>query len=321
MSQQKPRKPKNEKTLRQLAFAIDNSQKEFRLIIVRYSYLNQLQYWSAQLQKYCQDELGLHAPILELQPNDETLHNSIEEYLHHESKSIDALQITGCHQVKKLDHLFKTTNQIRDTLRSELKLPLLIWLDDEMLTSFMEIAHDLYSWATSKRFIADINTIHSFLEMQSNEFFKRILQTDDRHLLGVIPLFDDRQRRQISIAIEELKNNNQTANLNLQATFDFADGRNHYKKREWEKALNYYEKSLKLWQRNIHSNYINEKQTGKQTPEDKNDTSPIRDSSEKIETKDIHKRIATLSTTGRFGMTRRVCCTWTGTMRSTKTSA
>ena len=147
----------------------------------------------------------------------------------------------------------QTSNQIRDTLRAELQFPLLLWLDDRTLTRFMEIAHDLYSWATSKRFIANLNTIHSYLKMQGEQFFTRIFQADDIHLLGVKPLFSEKERKTIYEAIDELKLQEQTLPQNLQATFDFVKGRNAYRQNKWEKALEFYEQSLELRQNSLFS--------------------------------------------------------------------
>ena len=100
----------------------------------------------------------------------------------------------------------------------------------------MEIANDLYSWTTSKRFIADLDTIRSFLEKQADEFFLRLFQADDQHLLGVIPLFDDRHRQQIENALDELESKGEKPDLKLQATIDFVDGRNAYREKQWLEA-------------------------------------------------------------------------------------
>ena len=170
---------KNEKTLRQLALAIASSQGQFKLMLVRCNYASWRSHWIKRLQDFCAQEYQLQVPVLELQANDTALYNRIKNYVG--KHQLAALQVVGWEKVTDLDTLLRAANQIRETLRGEFPFPLLLWLDDRVLTRLMEVANDLHSWSTSKRFLATSSALLTDLEHKASQLFERILETDDAH--------------------------------------------------------------------------------------------------------------------------------------------
>ena len=193
---------KNDKTLRQLVAAIARSQGQFKLILVRCDYTQARSQWTQRLTDRCHSEHGLSVPVLTLPKTGTTLYSCIGEFLQARGE-LHGVQVVGLEGLAQLDALLANANQVRENLR-EFPFPVLVWLDDAVLRRFMQQASDLFSWATTKRFVASDAMLTEALGEKIRLFFDRLATATDAQLLARADLLTTLERSEARTAQAEL---------------------------------------------------------------------------------------------------------------------
>ncbi|MCL1468401.1 hypothetical protein LAY41_28870, partial [Argonema galeatum A003/A1] len=137
----------NESALEELAWAIEASQGQFSLFLARCNYTNLQRQLSQQLQPIC----AVPIRTLELKREDKTLYARIQAELG--SEQPNGVMVFGLEMVEDLEHLLTSTNQVREEFQKNFQFPLVLWVNDKILTQLTRIAPDFESWATTVAFL------------------------------------------------------------------------------------------------------------------------------------------------------------------------
>jgi hypothetical protein len=140
--------------------AIRLSQGQFRLILVRCNY--------AALRDRMVQRLRELSPIpireLVLPESVKTLYTTIQAELGDEVPQ--ALMVFGLESVSDLSAVLTSSNHVREEFRNNFPLPLLLWVNDEVLQKLIQLAPDFESWATSVEFKLTTGELLVFLQQK-----------------------------------------------------------------------------------------------------------------------------------------------------------
>ncbi|NET57181.1 MAG: hypothetical protein F6K47_13765 [Symploca sp. SIO2E6] len=236
----------NEQALQRLAWAIKASQGQFSLIFAHCNYTYVQQQMTQRLREICS------VPIREivLKKSDRRLYAKIRQELGDEQPG--TVIVLGLESVDDLDKLLAATNQVREEFRKNFHFPLLLWINDQVQTKLLRVAPDFESWGTSKQFQTPPDSLSYELIYTLSQKAKQILvDFPDYHpqkflyrlKLGLANLSE------FESAWQDLQDHDQEVEPELEASFYFMLGRNCYASKHYEQSLEYYQKSLKIWQR------------------------------------------------------------------------
>ncbi|WP_413173240.1 ribosome assembly protein 4 [Anabaena azotica] len=216
----------NSQQLEDLAWALEASTGEFKLILAKCNYLNLQNQLIEELQKICDFEIS----ILRLQTSERTLYNAIKEEFNDE---IQALMIVGWESLPNLSKMFSSANQVREEFRNNCKYPVVLWINDQIYQQILESASDFESWGITINFILPfdelINLIKSITENILNNELNINLQ-------------------ELALALQDLQKYNQDLEPDFQANSNFLKGFIEYHKNQLDTAINCYQQSLDFWQ-------------------------------------------------------------------------
>lgn len=133
----------NQRSLLRLERAITLSQGQFSLMLVccncpvlRLQLVNQLHELSS-----------VHIQELTLHPSVTTLLTTLLTAL--ESPPPPALMVFGLESVVAIEQVLIATNLVRDEFRKQFPLPLVLWINDDILQKLIRLAPDFKNWAAS----------------------------------------------------------------------------------------------------------------------------------------------------------------------------
>ncbi len=144
----------NQRSFKRLIRAIDLSQGQFSLILVRCNY-TQLQ---QQILNRLQQQSQIFTQSLHLDPSVKTLYTTLVSELKDTVPSV--MMVLGLEGIEALDQLLNSTNQVRDEFRKRFPFPLILWITDDVATKMIRLAPDFKSWAA-----ATIKFEHSTCEL------------------------------------------------------------------------------------------------------------------------------------------------------------
>ncbi|WP_192881690.1 hypothetical protein [Nostoc sp. CENA543] len=160
----------SDRSLIQLAWAIENSVGQFKLILARCNYSQLRDRLISRLREICQVDIQ----VLVVQQSHRTLFSAIQETF---GENISGcVMVVGLETVQNLSQMLTAANQVREEFRQHFNFPLVVWIDDAIYQQFMQIAPDLESWAITKSFEINsqelidfiINTAHQWFNNQLN---------------------------------------------------------------------------------------------------------------------------------------------------------
>ncbi|WP_235112848.1 WD40 repeat domain-containing protein [Acaryochloris sp. 'Moss Beach'] len=226
----------NQELLEELAWTIEMSEGQFTLILANCNY-GQLQ---AGLIETLQQVCPVSIQQVRLQPDALTLYSSIQKHIGEQLPA--ALMVTGLAGVDALEQVLTSANQTREEFRKKLPIPLVLWLNDDLLKLMVRLVPDLKSWGTSLRFRASPVELEQYLQDCSHQLLTQILKSGP--FIPNAKVLGERHRQEIRFALQELEQEGVELDSTLQSTIDFAQGRTAYGNGEWEIALDLYGKSL-----------------------------------------------------------------------------
>ncbi|MBD2459261.1 ribosome assembly protein 4 [Nostoc sp. FACHB-87] len=219
----------NEARLQELAWAIETSVGQFKLILARCNYAKLRDRLIARLQEICEVEIR----VLHLKPSERTLHKAIQEEF---GDNIQALMITGLETLRDLPQMLTSANQVREEFRRSFSFPLVLWVNDEIYQQFSQLAPDLESWATTNIFTISSDELTYFIQQTATELFANSFNI-------TLELCTE-----IKSAWQELQNTADFFTLNTQANCQFLRGLVAYIDQDLDAAITYYQQSLAFWQ-------------------------------------------------------------------------
>ncbi|HEY9620245.1 MAG TPA: hypothetical protein V6C78_07745 [Crinalium sp.] len=235
----------NERSLNTLVRSLTLSQGQFSLILVRCNY----QQLREQVRQRLKDMSAIAIDELTLPSSVQTLYSTIQTHL--QSRQPAALMVFGLESVEHLDTVLISANLVRDEFRKNLPFPLVLWVDDNVLTRFIRLAPDLKGWAvTSIRFNLPPDELIESLRAYADEVFDILLNTgSDRFLPDTVLNLEtgSRSRAELEFALQDITNSGLTLDAELQASLDFLRGRDAHATAQMENARQHYESSLAYW--------------------------------------------------------------------------
>ncbi|GAB1540223.1 hypothetical protein NUACC21_28920 [Scytonema sp. NUACC21] len=228
----------NERSLQQLAWAIEASVGQFKLILARCNYASLRNQLIERLRQICSVEIR----ILVLKESEKTLFSTIREELGHEAPA--CLMVLGLESVQNFSQMLISANQVREEFRHHFSFPLILWIDDATHKQFMEFAPDFESWATTRNFTISQEVLANFIRETAGELFGNTPKFNRDDYLSL--------ENELEAAQGELLDDTQIPNVelevNLKALLGFVKQVNF----KIDDAIDCYQASLELWQKTSH---------------------------------------------------------------------
>ncbi|MBD2100207.1 AAA family ATPase [Leptolyngbya sp. FACHB-261] len=238
---------RNEQALATLARTISRLWgRRFSLILVRCNYACLRSQLIQQLQTI------LPAPIPEFVVPDsaKTLYTSLKAKF--DQSQPPALMVSGLESVRALDDLLTSTNLVREEFRTNFKFPLVLWVDDQVLSKLARLATDFNNWGgVPLRFEWEPEELIHSLKQRVDELFVTVL---NQSLGGIVDDLILRlgkgndHRWELELALADLKSYGLTPEPSLEASLEFFLGRDDHAKDQVDSALDHYQNSLSFWQ-------------------------------------------------------------------------
>ncbi|MCW9681038.1 PD40 domain-containing protein [Dolichospermum planctonicum UHCC 0167] len=234
----------NKQSLRSLDRAITFSKNQFSVILLccNYKFLHEL----IQQQLV---EIGWGSDKLQtitLDKKTTSLYTTIQSQLSLTQPA--GLMITGFELVDDIDDLLRSINQVRDEFRKCYQMPMVFWINDQILAKIWQLAPDFASWAaTPIRFDMNSQGLLELLQQETENLFTEILQGDytQSNHLRLEKIWTN--KNQLHYAIFELKNWGIEIEPELNSSLDFIFGIDDYINNRIYSALNNFQKSLHFW--------------------------------------------------------------------------
>ncbi|MEH1957254.1 nSTAND1 domain-containing NTPase [Nostoc sp.] len=226
--------PENEKGLQQLAWAIESSVGQFKLILARCNYASLRDRLISRLREICQVEIR----VLTVQQSNRTLYTAIQEELGEEIPA--CVMVVGLESVPNLSVMLTSANQVREEFRKNFAFPLVLWIDDEIYKQLIQFAPDLESWATTRNFAISTQELVDFIIETANQWFSNNLKFS----LNVYIKLDNELEAAQRYLLDKPDVNNLEIQADLESLLGFIKQINNQK----DLALQHYQKAYKLWQ-------------------------------------------------------------------------
>ena len=217
----------NERSLQQLAWTLQASVGQFKLIWARCNYSDLRTRLIERLSEICKIKIQ----VLQLKESERTLFTAIRLELQPDTQ---ALMIVGWESVQDLPQMLTSANQVREEFRKNLSIPVVVWISEEIHHTIMEIAPDLESWGTSRSFAIAPDDLREFIKQLGDEYFSGNLRVKDYRILEL----------ELEAAQRELRPDEYETEANLASLLGFVKQTNN----KIDDALKYYQKALLLWQ-------------------------------------------------------------------------
>ncbi|QIR40962.1 ribosome assembly protein 4 [Tolypothrix sp. PCC 7910] len=225
----------NDRTLQQLAWALEASVGQFKLILAKCNYTNLRDRLLVQLPKICRVEIS----ILTIQQTNRTLYSAIREEFG--EKLPACLMVVGLEDVQDLPQMLSSANQVREEFRKHCPFPLVLWINDEVHKQLMQVAPDLESWAITRNFAISKQDLVAFLQKTADQWFRNNLSLS---LAGY-----RRLETELQAAQRDLLDDTEFNSLEIQADIVSLLGLIKQVNHQLDAALEHYQTALTLWQK------------------------------------------------------------------------
>ncbi|NEU81208.1 ribosome assembly protein 4, partial [Nostoc sp. UIC10630] len=226
----------SDRSLKQLAWAIESSVGQFKLILARCNYASLRDRLISRLQEICQVEIR----ILAVQQSNRTLYTAIQEEFGAEIPA--CVMVVGLESVQNLSVMLTSANQVREEFRKNFAFPLVLWIDDEIYKQLIQLAPDLESWATTRDFAISTQELVDFITKTANQWFSNSFNFSVDVYIKL--------ENELETAQRDLLNKPDVYNLEIQANLESLLGFIKQINNQKDSALEHYHKALELWQQN-----------------------------------------------------------------------
>ncbi len=233
----------NEEGLEELAWTLEASRGEFKLILARCNYLR----LRSRLVKRLRQLTDIDVRVVNLKRTDKSLYGIIAAEV--KDNPPDAVMVFYLESVDNLKQMLSATNQVREEFRKRFDFPVVLWVTDEVLPQLVRSASDFESWATTTEFAIATAELTATLHKDTDALFATALAADAYCLgwqMGYL------RRREVTTALQDLQGRGYELEPVLKASVEFVLGQDAYLKNQMEQALKYYHQSLAFWQSSIN---------------------------------------------------------------------
>ncbi|MEH2355723.1 MAG: hypothetical protein V7K28_21505 [Nostoc sp.] len=224
------------RSLKQLAWAIESSVGQFKLILARCNYASLRDRLISRVQEISQVEIR----VLTVQQSNRTLYTTIQEEFGAEIPA--CVMVVALESVQNLSVMLTSANQVREEFRKNFAFPLVLWIDDEIYKQLIQLAPDLESWATTRDFAISTQELVDFIIETANQWFSNNLKFSVDEYLKL--------ENELEAAQRYLLNKPDVYNLQIQANLESLLGFIKQINNQKDSALEHYHKAYKLWQQN-----------------------------------------------------------------------
>ncbi|MBN3889395.1 MAG: ribosome assembly protein 4 [Nostoc sp. JL31] len=224
----------SERSLKQLAWAIESSVGQFKLILARCNYASLRDRLISRLQEICQVEIR----VLTVQQSNRTLYTAIQEEFGAETPA--CVMVVGLESVQNLPVMLTSANQVREEFRKNFAFPLVLWIDDEIYKHLIQLAPDLESWATTRNFAISTQELVDFIIQTANRLFSDNLKFSADVYIKL--------ENELEAAQRYLLKKPDFYNLEIQANLESLLGFIKQINNQKDSALEHYHKADHLWQ-------------------------------------------------------------------------
>ncbi len=219
----------NQLSLERLSWTIQAGAGKFKLILARCNYAQLRNSLISRLREICPVEIS----ILYLKPFESSLDTAIQEEI---GENVQALMIVGLETLHDLPQMLTSANQVREEFRQNFSFPLVLWVNDEVYIQMMQLAPDLESWSTTRKFALSNTELNSFIQQIATQLFDSSFNVT-KEKLG-----------EIKSAWQDLETDGQSLQADLKANCDFLLGYIEAIHKNFDAAIKYYCQSLVFWQ-------------------------------------------------------------------------
>ncbi|MBD2448661.1 hypothetical protein H6G76_16180 [Nostoc sp. FACHB-152] len=145
------------RSLRQLAWTLEVSVGQFKLILVRCNYSDLRRRLIEKLKKIC----SVSIQVIQLQESQRKFYSAITEEIEADAQLV---MVVGLETVGDLPQMLTNANQVREEFRKNLSLPIVLWINHEIHASIMQVAPDFESWATTRSFVIAPDELVEFIK-------------------------------------------------------------------------------------------------------------------------------------------------------------
>jgi len=232
----------NQRALAELIWAIEMSQGQFKLMLVRCNYITLRDVLVQQLQQEC----SLNIQKIVLEPTVKQVYSTLGDRLGDEIP--DALMVFGLESVIALDAVLTSLNQVREEFRKNCPFPVIFWINDEVSVKLTWLAPDFESWASLTHFAIAPDDLLWALKEENDHLFAEIFAAGNQRFVTNQEIFGKRYPFELTLALQDLEKAKQPLSPELQASLQLVWGRDAYMRDRMEEALDCYHDSLQFWQ-------------------------------------------------------------------------
>ncbi|MEH1844713.1 MAG: ribosome assembly protein 4, partial [Nostoc sp.] len=229
------------RSLAQLAWAIESSVGQFKLILARCNYASLRDRLIHKLREICQVEIR----VLAVQQSRKTLYTAIQSEFGEEIPA--CVMVVGLESVQNLSVMLTSANQVREEFRKNFAFPLVLWIDDEIYKQLIQLAPDLESWATTRNFAISTQELVDFIIETANHWFSNNLKLSVDVYIKL--------ENELETAQRDLLSKPDVYNLEIQANLESLLGFIKQINNHIDSALQHYRKADKLWQESNNLEY------------------------------------------------------------------
>lgn len=233
----------NQRALAELIWALEMSQGQFKLMLVRCNYITLRDLLVQQLRRDC----SLNIREIVLEPTVKQVYSTLGDRLGGETP--DALMVFGLESSTALEAVLTSLNQVRDEFRKNYPFPVVFWINDEVSMQLTRLAPDFESWASLTQFAIVPTDLLSALNEEQEHLFAEVFAGGNQRFVSNKEIFGKRYPFEMTLALQDLSKAGQPLTPELEATLPFVWGREAYTCDRMEEALGYYHHSLQLWQK------------------------------------------------------------------------
>ncbi|WP_044170276.1 WD40 domain-containing protein [Kamptonema formosum] len=231
----------NNSSLRTLQRAIELSQGQFSLILLRCNYSSLREVLARRLRQGC----GVSIRELVLPKSVKMLYTTLLAQLGREVPA--ALMVFGLESVSALEQLLTSTNLVRDEFPKSFPFPLLLWVNDRVGQKLMNLAPDFETYATAFEFGLDTEELVAFIRENTERVFSAVLESGSCKFVPNSTIIDSCSSLELESARKDLYSRGVSLEPALEADLQFLLGRDDYTGYQIDAALEHYQKSLIFW--------------------------------------------------------------------------
>nr|MDZ8076937.1 hypothetical protein [Nostoc sp. DedQUE01] len=219
--------------MQQLAWAIESSVGQFKLILARCNYAKLRDRLIQKLREICQVEIR----VLVIQQSHKTLYTAIRDEFGDNLPG--CVMVVGLETVPNLAAMLTSANQVREEFRKNFAFPVVLWIDDEIYKQLMQLAPDLESWATTRNFAIAQDDLINLIQQLADQYFNNTLNLslDDYGVLET----------ELAAAQRDLPGELQISHPEVKANFSSLLGLVKQVNNKIDLALEHYQVALELF--------------------------------------------------------------------------